>query len=112
MADSGPRFAKTPAPPYVAVIFSSQRAGDEEGYQAMSALMVKLALAQAGCLGAESTRDSEGFGITVSYWTDEQAVVAWKADSQHRIAQQLGRERWYEDYQIRIATVTRAYASF
>lgn len=106
------RFARTPAPPYVAVIFSSQHSGDDQGYQAMSALMVTLALAHEGCLGAESTRDSEGFGITVSYWTTEQAVADWKADSRHLIAQKLGRERWYEDYQMRIATVTRAYGRF
>jgi heme-degrading monooxygenase HmoA len=112
MSGHQPRFATTPDPPYIAVIFSSQRAGDHEGYEAMSALMVKLSMAHDGCLGAESTRDSEGFGITVSYWTTEQAVADWKADSQHQIAQRLGRERWYEDYQIRIATVTRAYASF
>lgn len=106
------RFAKTPSPPYIAVIFSSQSSQDQEGYHAMAELMVKLALAREGCLGAESTRDTEGFGITVSYWTDEQAVAAWKADSRHLIAQQLGRERWYEDYHIRIATVTRDYAGF
>ena len=106
------RFAPTPPPPYIAVIFSSQRSGDDEGYQAMSALMVELALGREDCLGAESTRDSEGFGITVSYWTTEQAVAEWKADTRHQMAQKLGRERWYEDYKIRIATVTRAYASF
>lgn len=106
------RFCRTPAPPYIAVIFSSLLAGEDDGYEAMAEQMVRLALASRGCLGAESARDAQGFGITVSYWTDEQAIADWKADSRHKIAQKLGRERWYEDYRIRIATVTRDSARF
>ena len=33
----------------------------------------------------------------------------WRKVAEHRIAQELGRERWYADYEIRIAQVTRAY---
>jgi len=49
------RFAATPDPPYYAVIFSAQRTEGDHGYGAMAAQTVELALAQPGCLGAEST---------------------------------------------------------
>ena len=61
-------IAATPEPPYLAVIFSSQRTDGDQGYGAMAERMVELAREQPGFLGVESARDAEGFGITVSYW--------------------------------------------
>ncbi|HSF95174.1 MAG TPA: antibiotic biosynthesis monooxygenase, partial [Thermohalobaculum sp.] len=97
------RFARTPEPPYYAVIFTAQRTDGDHGYGAMADQMLALALAQPGCLGAESTRDAEGLGITVSYWRDEAGIAAWKAEAQHLVAQRLGRERWYSHYEMRVA---------
>jgi heme-degrading monooxygenase HmoA len=104
------RFAATPEPPYYTVIFSGQRTEGDHGYGAMAERMMELALARPGCLGAESTRDAEGFGITVSYWRDEASLTAWKAQAEHLVAQRLGRERWYSHYELRIARVERAYS--
>ncbi len=104
------RFANTPAPPYYAVIFSSTRADGDHGYEAMADRMVELALSQSGCLGAESTRDADGFGITVSYWRDEASIRAWKANAERAVAQKYGRERWYTNYHLRVARVERDYA--
>ena len=105
------RFAPLPAPPYYAVIFSNQRAAaDPAGYAQAADRMVELAAEQPGFLGAESTRDADGFGITVSYWQDETSIRAWKSNAEHRIAQETGRERWYEHFITRVAKVERAYA--
>jgi heme-degrading monooxygenase HmoA len=105
------RFAALPLPPYYAVIFSNQRsAHDAHGYEAMAERMVELAERQPGYLGAESTRDAQGFGITVSYWQDEDSIVAWKRHAEHRIAQETGQACWYEHYETRVAKVERAYA--
>jgi len=104
------RFADTPEPPYYAVIFTAQRTGGDHGYGAMAKRMMVLALAQPGCLGAESTRDADGLGITVGYFRDEAAVAAWREQAEHLTAQRLGRERWYAHYELRIARVERAYS--
>ena len=103
-------FAKTPEPPYYAVIFSAQRSQPDEGYDRMAAAMYQLALEQPGCLGAESARGADGLGITVSYFSDEAAIGAWKANARHLVAQQLGKERWYTHYELRVARVERAYS--
>ncbi|MBD3943098.1 antibiotic biosynthesis monooxygenase [Microbacterium sp. NEAU-LLC] len=100
-------FAQTPPPPYTAVIFTSTRSAGDNGYEVMSARMVELAAQQPGFLGVESARD--GLGITVSYWADESAAAAWKQVTQHVIAQKRGRDVWYDDYQVRVATVVRSY---
>ena len=104
-------IAATPEPPYVAVIFSSQRREGDEGYAAMSERMVALAAEQPGFLGVESARGADGFGLTVSYWKDEASARAWKGVMAHREAQRLGRARWYEAYAVRVATVGRAYGT-
>ncbi len=103
-------FATTPEPPYWAVIFTSRRnATGPEAYEAMAARMATLASEQPGCLGFESTRGEDGLGITVSYWADKRSVRQWKAVAEHVGAQQAGRDRWYEDYSVRIARVERDY---
>lgn len=75
----------------------------------MAARMVELASRQPGFLGAESTRGADGFGITVSYWSSMEAVSAWKAHVEHLAAQDAGRRKWYEHYEVRIAKVEQAY---
>lgn len=97
-------------PPYYAVIFASVRTAGDHGYAAMAERMVELAAGRDGFLGVDGARGPDGLGITVSYWRDVDAIAAWKADAEHRIAQELGRERWYESYTLRIAKVERASA--
>jgi len=101
-------IAPTPEPPYTAVIFTSLRTSDDqEGYTRASERMARLAEAQPGFLGVESAR--EGLGLTVSYWATEADAAAWKQVAEHLLARRRGREVWYADYAVRVATVTRAY---
>ena len=104
------KFSRTPAPPYYAVVFSSQRTEGDAGYDRMAAAMSDLAAMQPGYLGHESARSADGFGITVSYWRDENSVRRWKSVVEHQAAQVLGRELWYSHYEVRIAKIERAYA--
>lgn len=101
-------FAETPEPPYVAVIFTSTRKPGDGGYNVMAASMRALAAEQSGFLGIESARAD--IGITVSYWTDQQAARGWKRVAAHLVAQRRGREVWYEDYRVRLALVERDYS--
>ena len=101
-------FATTPAPPYYAVIFTSRRTNVDEGYDAMGARMQELAAHQPGFLGVESVRGADGLGITVSYWSSLEAIAAWRAHGEHRVAQSSGRSKWYSHFETRVAAVTRA----
>lgn len=95
-------------PPYTAVIFTNIRTAGDHGYAAMAAAMESLAARQPGYLGFESARDDD-LGIAVSYWETDAHAAAWKRVAAHEEAQRLGREHWYSDYVVRIATVTRQY---
>lgn len=103
-------FAALPAPPYYVVTFSSRRTEGDKGYGAMADRMVELAAAQPGFLGVESARGADGFGITNSYWRDEDSIRAWKAMVDHLEAQKFGRERWYTHYEVRVGRIERAYS--
>ncbi|WP_457618884.1 antibiotic biosynthesis monooxygenase family protein [Lutibacter sp.] len=100
-------IAKTPKPPYYAVIFSSIRTEGDKGYSEMANKMVELARLQEGFLGVESAR--EELGITVSYWTDLNAIKKWKENAEHLIAREKGRKEWYKFFKTRIAKVEQDY---
>ncbi len=100
-------LAKTPKPPYFAVIFSSIRTEGDNGYGDMATRMVELASEQPGFLGVESARES--MGVTVSYWQDLESIQAWKKNVEHCEARQLGREQWYSEFKVRISRVEREY---
>ncbi|NQE49252.1 antibiotic biosynthesis monooxygenase family protein [Herbaspirillum rubrisubalbicans] len=101
-------IAATGDVPYYAVIFTSLRTEGDHGYGQMSDMMVEAASRQPGFLGIESAR--EGVGITVCYWESLEAIAAWKRDTDHLMAQRLGREQWYQAYKTRICKVERDYA--
>lgn len=103
-------FATTPEPPYYAVIFTSKRTTADDGYAAMLSSLEELAKAQPGYLGREAVRGADGFGIAAIYYTDEAAIRGWKEHAKHALAQKIGKERWYEHYEMRVAKVERAYA--
>lgn len=102
-------LARTPEPPYFAVIFTSRRTDGDAGYRAMAQRMEDLARQQPGFLGVDSVRGADGTGITVSYWESEEAIAHWKADEKHQAAQEGGRRSWYAEYSVRVARVERAY---
>jgi len=96
--------------PYYAVIFTSTQSENTEGYNNMANQMETLAKTQEGFLGIESARDA--IGITVSYWESLDAIKNWKQQSDHLVAQQKGRQDWYNWYKVRICKVEREYEFF
>lgn len=100
-------IAKTPLPPYYAVIFSSIMNKNHDGYSEMTNLMMNLAEKQGGFLGVESARNE--IGITVSYWNDLESIKNWKMQSDHEIAQRMGKSDWYARYKVRISKVEKDY---
>jgi heme-degrading monooxygenase HmoA len=93
--------------PYYAVIFTTILSEDPFGYEETANRMEALAKQQKGYLGIESARST--IGITVSYWQTLEAISVWKNNIEHTEVRNLGREKWYQKYQLRICKVERAY---
>lgn len=100
-------YANTPNPPYYAVIFSSIQSNDLTGYEEMAKRMLEQVTKQPGFLGIESARET--LGITVSYWKDLKSIKSWKDNSEHIIAQEKGKRKWYQSFKTRIALVEKYY---
>ena len=93
--------------PYYAVIFTTVLTNNLADYEKTAIRMEELAKLQDGYLGIESTRNE--IGITVSYWKDLASITKWKNNIEHTEARDRGREQWYQQYQLRICKVERAY---
>lgn len=100
-------FAKTPKPPYYAVIFSSLRTEGDNGYNEMSEKIEALVQNQPGYLGMESARNE--MGITVCYWQDMDSIKNWAKNEEHKVAKEKGKSTWYAGYKVRISKVEMEY---
>jgi len=92
---------------FVVIFRATARQLDAE-YSATAATLRHLALTQFGCLEfvAVTEGDQE---VALSYWPDEASIRAWKQHTDHLMAQQLGRERWYNGYRVEVAEIKRQY---
>lgn len=47
--------------------------------------------------------------LSLSFWRDEEAILAWRNLEKHRSAQAKGRAGVFSDYRLRVASVLRDY---
>jgi glutathione S-transferase len=104
---SGTHQERVPEGPCYAVIFANQRAREAADYAEVADRMVELAERANGYLGHVSARGNDGFGITVSYWASLADIAQFRAHGEHALAQAAGRERYYAEYDLRVARVER-----
>ncbi len=90
------------------VIFKARLRQTDAGYKRLAQKLRTLALEEFGCLAFEAVTEDDA-EIALSYWPDEAAIEAWKAQAEHVTAQRLGRETWYEAYTVQVAQIIREY---
>ena len=83
------------------------RPGHRDQYLDLAASLKPALEATGGCLSIERFRSLSREDLLLSYqiWQDEGALTAWRVHGQHHKVQELGRERVFADYRIRIAQV-------
>lgn len=99
------KFAQTPQPPYYAVIFTTVKSDNQDGYAEMNARMFELAQQQKGYLGIESAKGE--IGLSVTYWETIEDIVNWKNHAEHLLAQAEGYATWYQAFATRVCRVER-----
>ena len=91
-----------------AVIFRVKTKKLDDAYFKMAKGMRELAISEYGCV--EFTAVTEGSDeIAISYWESMEQIKKWKQNSEHLVAQKLGKEKWYENYTVEIVEVIRKY---
>ncbi len=94
---------------YYAVIFTSKLSIDTLGYKEMAKKMEDLVKTQKGFLGVETVREAQN-GITVSYWNSMEDIKNWSINERHAEAKKGGKEKWYDNFTVKICEVKREYA--
>jgi heme-degrading monooxygenase HmoA len=51
----------------------------------------------------------DGKVLSLSFWRDEAAVIAWRRHAEHQAAQGRGRHGVFANYRLRVAAVLRDY---
>ena len=81
-----------------------------DGYTEMAEEMETLARAMPGFVDVKAFKAEDGERLTIVWWQDEETLRGWREQVRHRLAQRLGREKWYEYYKIEVAEVVRQNA--
>ena len=98
-----PFIKPLPEKNFYAVIFSSTKAANKEGYAEMDEATMRLAAEQAGYLGYESVSSGNN-GIFISYWESREAINSWREHATHRMAKSRAND-WYSCYLSQVCLV-------
>lgn len=92
-----------------AVIFEVQpRAEAWEAYLGHAAMLRPELLGIDGFLDNErfASRGRPGWLVSLSLWRNEKALVRWRTQARHHLAQGQGRDAVFADYRLRVGEVT------
>ena len=73
--------------------------------------MVSIAPNQPGFLGLETSRDQNGKGMTISYWTDLQSEKAWEHKGDNEIRSQFDGRTLYDTCAIQVSKIEQKIRS-
>lgn len=92
----------------VVVVFRSRLSAESGAdYSDMAAEMLATAKQMPGFVEFKSFKADDGERVSLVYWQDQETMAAWRNHPRHRIAQALGRSKWYSEYRIEVTEVVR-----
>lgn len=90
------------------ILFRSKLTSDAgQDYSDMNAELESLVRQQPGFIDVKSFKAEDGERLTVVWWKDQESLRQWRNLPRHRVAQETGRQKWYEYYKMEVATVER-----
>ncbi len=96
----------------IALIFELQaNEGQQDNYLALAQQLKESLTDIEGFISIErfqSLSDNNKL-LSLSFWEDENAVMAWRNTELHRLAQAKGRQSILKHYRLRVASVIRDY---
>lgn len=92
----------------IVILFRSRlTAAAGKDYSEMDAHLEERARGADGFVDVKAYTAQDGERLTVVRWRDLESLRRWREDPQHRVAQEAGRDRWYEFYATEVAEVLR-----
>ena len=84
MSDEFSAFVRTLKWPFFAVIFQTPQTAGFPHWGYMSDAMIEFAKRQPGFLGVKTIGPTNGFSITMSFWSTRDAIKAWEAQMEYK----------------------------
>jgi heme-degrading monooxygenase HmoA len=91
----------------VTVFRSRLRPGLRDEYVAMVDRMAAIAATMPGYISHKGFFADDGERVTVVEFETMDATRAWRMQPEHREAQKLARERYYESYSVQVCEMIR-----
>ncbi len=98
-----------PARAVLTVFRSRLRADAGEEYAGWAQRMLELAQRMPGFVDFKQFQSDDGERVSVITFESAATQRAWREDPDHRAAQRLGREQFYESYDIQVAEIVRRH---
>jgi heme-degrading monooxygenase HmoA len=80
---------------------------DEQEYGQRVGKLFEIVAAMPGFLGIRSYASEDGERISVIEFASQEALAAWRDQPDHRIAQELGKQKYYAEYHLQICELVR-----
>lgn len=98
----------------IAVLFEANAVAEKQARYLELAAQLRSELDKVeGFIAIErfQSLSTEGKILSLSWWKNEEAVLAWKGNTLHQAAQREGQQTIFAHYRIRVAQVLREYSS-
>jgi heme-degrading monooxygenase HmoA len=95
--------------PVVTIFRSRLRPDVMAEYRPLAQHMLELARSMPGFVSFDSYRDPSGERVSVIVFADGASHAAWRSQPEHRRAQEAGRRRLYEWYQVQVCRLVHTH---
>jgi heme-degrading monooxygenase HmoA len=73
--------------------------------------MVQLVRSMPGFISMDLFRSEDGRTLAVPRFESEEALIRWRDHPEHKAAQKMGIEHFFEEYSIDVCSTIRSYGS-
>ncbi len=91
----------------ISIFRSRLRPENGEEFQKLAARMLKLSESMPGFLSYKVYTSDDGERCSIIEFDSSEHLRAWRDQPEHREAQRIGRERYYEEYSLHVGEPER-----
>jgi heme-degrading monooxygenase HmoA len=91
----------------IAVFRSRLRSEHADEFQRLAGRMLQIAQSMPGFISYKVFAAADGERCSIIEFASPELLQAWREHPEHREAQRLGRERFYEEYTLQVSDAAR-----
>jgi heme-degrading monooxygenase HmoA len=80
---------------------------DAQEYEQRAAKLFEIVAAMPGFRSMRDYASEDGERLALIEFDSHETLAAWREQAEHRIAQELGRQRYYTEYHLQICDLVR-----